>query len=344
MDKNQKSDERFDQSMSSSSRRVMWKLSEEDMEETFDSVVTYRRSPGRCIHPSSNQQNRKLLFKEPTLKINQPSSTSLPEVKEPKSFSKRSVPGRDVASEEEEEEKDNRLSVKPSLALRYRPSYESLKYKRSKDFGSDRIPSTSRGSTSSKVVSDLKVESFTLPPQQSCVVREEAPKFAQGLSVENDSDSCCSGELEAPKNSPMLDSNPPQRMQNDLVSVHISAPTTSSLSETTRRDGTSPSKRRSTTGKVAAGTKAGSPTAADGKKCPSTSSGSTGPHLPNFRQRQQELHRYRILVEQRRLDLLELKIAREREDALHSTILFHKKMQIKECKIKAYEDNDCSDV
>ncbi|KAH8248284.1 hypothetical protein KR038_010133, partial [Drosophila bunnanda] len=331
------------QSMSSSSRRVMWKLSEEDVEETFDSVVTYRRSPGRSVHPST-QQNRKLLFKEPALKSNQPSSTtSLPAVKE---TTKRAVTERDVASEEEEEEKDNRLSVKPSLALRYRPSYESLKYKRSKDFGSDRIPSTSRGSTSSKVVSDLKLETFTLPPQQSCVVREEAPKFAQGLRVDNDSDSYCSGELEAPKNSPMLDSNPPQqqRVHSDLVSVHISAPTTSSLSETTRRDGTSPSKRRSTTGKVAAGTKAGSPTAADGKKCPSTSSGSTGPHLPNFRQRQQELHRYRILVEQRRLDLLELKIAREREDALHSTILFHKKMQIKECKIKAYEDNDCSDV
>ncbi|KAH8281157.1 hypothetical protein KR054_012536, partial [Drosophila jambulina] len=334
------------QSMSSGSRRVMWKLSEEDVEETYDSVVTYRRSPARSIHVSSSQPNRKLLFRDSAPKSNQPSSTtSLPEVKEPTTLTKRTVTARDVASEEDEDEKDNRLSVKPSLALRYRPSYESLKYKRSRDLGSDRIPSTSRGSTStSKVVSDLKVETFTLPPQQSCVVREEAPKFAQGLRVDNDSDSCCSGELDVPKNSPMLDldSNPPQQQQgvrNELISVHISAPTTSS--ETTRRDGT---KRRSTTGKMAAGTKGGSPTAADGKKCPSTSSGSTGPHLPNFRQRQQELHRYRILVEQRRLDLLELKIAREREDALHSTILFHKKMQIKECKIKAYEDNDCSDV
>ncbi|KAH8243240.1 hypothetical protein KR032_005933, partial [Drosophila birchii] len=335
------------QSMSSSNRRVMWKLSEEDMEETFDSVVTYRRAPTRLIHASSSQPNRKLLFKEPALKSKQPSTISLPEVKEPTSLTKRAVTERDAASEEDEDEKDNRLSVKPSLALRYRPSYESLKYKRSKDLGSDRIPSTSRGSTSSKLVSDLKLETFTLPPQQSCAVREEAPKFAQGLRVDNDSDSCCSGELEVPKNSPMLDldSNPPQQhsTRGELMSVRISAPS-SLLSETPRRDGTSAPKRRSTTGKMPVGTKGGTPTAADGKKCSSTSSGSTGPHLPNFRQRQQELHRYRILVEQRRLDLLELKIAREREDALHSTILFHKKMQIKECKIKAYEDNDCSDV
>ncbi|KAH8340740.1 hypothetical protein KR059_005769, partial [Drosophila kikkawai] len=330
------------QSMSSSSRRVMWKLSEEEEEEIYDSVVTYRRSPGQSIHVSSTQPAKKLLFKDSALKSNQPSSdTSLQEAKEPTCPTKQT--DRDAESEEDEDEMDNRLSVKPSLGLRYRPSYESLKYKRSKDLGSDRIPSTSRCSMSRKVISDLKLETFSLPPQQSCVVRGEAPKFAQGLRVDNDSDSCCSGELEVPKNSAMLDmdSNPPQQqgVRGELVSVHISAPTISPLSEAMRRDGASPIKRRSTTGK-----KGSSPAAAECKKCPSTNSGSTGPHLPNFRQRQQELHRYRVLVEQRRLDLLELKIAREREDALHSTILFHKKMQIKECKIKAYEDNDCSDV
>jgi len=50
------------------------------------------------------------------------------------------------------------------------------------------------------------------------------------------------------------------------------------------------------------------------------------------------------MIERRRLDLLELKIAREREEALHNEILFHKDLQIKDNMIKAYEDNDCSNA
>jgi len=96
---------------------------------------------------------------------------------------------------------------------------------------------------------------------------------------------------------------------------------------------------------VAAGTKGGPSPAVGGNKCSSVSSGSAGTsQLPNFRQRQQELHRYRVMIEQRRLDLLELKIAREREEALHSEVLFHKELQIKENMIKVYEDNDCSNA
>jgi len=55
-------------------------------------------------------------------------------------------------------------------------------------------------------------------------------------------------------------------------------------------------------------------------------------------------HRRRVMIERRRLDLLELKIAREREEALHNEILFHKDLQIKDNMIKAYEDNDCSNA
>ncbi|XP_017037572.1 uncharacterized protein [Drosophila kikkawai] len=193
------------------------------------------------------------------------------------------------------------------------------------------------------LVSDLKLESFSLPPQQLCVVREEAPKFAQGLLINKHSDS----ELEVPKNSLMLDkgTNPSehQSMESGLISVNMSAPTSSSFTEASRRK-TSQIKRRSTKSQVSTSTDEVSTTASKSKKSTSISRGSTGPHFPNFRQRQQELHRYRVLIEQRRLDLLELRIAREREEAKQYMILFQKKMQIKECMIRAHEANNCSNA
>ncbi|KAH8313203.1 hypothetical protein KR067_001776 [Drosophila pandora] len=404
-------EEVFIQSMSSSSRRVMWKLNDE--EETFDSLVNYRRVPvrsvcsshaqqssGRAVAPAEPEQPsrkrtasenwlmllRELRKKKASIrereqskkassihesawKHNHLSATSLPEVKEPSvkeradaywqrlftGMHKRRADEKEVASTgaDQEDPADIALTVKPSLALRYKPSHESLKYKRSKDLGSERLQSTSKAST--KVVTDLKVESFCLPPQQTCVVREVAPKFAQRMrmSLTNDTDSCCSGDLDVPKNSPVLDldgnpspQQPQVRLRSELISVHVSAPTSPTFVETTRRI-TGPLKRRPTTSKVPSGGKGGSTAAAPaagGNKCSSASSGSTGTHLPTFRQRQQELHRYRVLIERRRLDLLELKIAREREEALHSELLFHKDLQIKENMLKAYEDNDCSNA
>ncbi|KAH8351078.1 hypothetical protein KR084_003045 [Drosophila pseudotakahashii] len=387
-------DEAFGQSMSSNSRRVMWKLNEE--EETFDSLVNYRRVPVRNLCVSDQQlrsqvtdvpakkrtamENWLLLVRDLEKKEassveeservkksreqscsanHQSSATSLPEVREISSkeraitYWRRLFDGiykridKKTAGKEQEDPADIVLTAKPSLALRYKPSHESLKYKRSKDLAPEQIPSTSREPTSCKLVSDLQLESFSLPPQQ-CVVREVAPRFAhrRRMSIANDTDSCCSGELEVPKNSPVQDQDPGTRPRSELISVHVSAPTSSSFMEAARR-GPSPIRRRIAVSKVVAGTKGGSASAAGGNKCSSASSASAsaGPtHLPTFRQRQQELHRYRVMIERRRLDLLELKIAREREEALHSEILFHKDLQIKENVIKAYDDNDCSNA
>ncbi|XP_016927231.4 uncharacterized protein [Drosophila suzukii] len=393
MDRSHKSDEAFGQSMSSNSRRVMWKLSEE--EETFDSLVNYRRIPARS---QLDQQNRSQVtdvpakkrtatenwlllvrdlekkeassieegkksvgHREPSWSANpQTSATSLPEVKEisPKEraiiywrrlfdgIHKREQGEKRTAGVEQEDPADIVLTAKPSLALRYKPSHESLKHKRSKELAPERCPSSTRESAPCKLVSDLQLESFSLPPQQTCVVREVAPRFAhrRRLSIANDTDSCCSGELEVPKNSPVQDQEPGPRPRSELISVHVSAPTISSFMEATRRS-TSPVRRRTAVSKVAVGTKGGSSPAAGGNKCSSASSGSAGTTtLPTFRQRQQELHRYRVMIERRRLDLLELKIAREREEALHNEILFHKDLQIKDNMIKAYEDNDCSNA
>ncbi|KAH8248264.1 hypothetical protein KR038_009698 [Drosophila bunnanda] len=197
------------------------------------------------------------------------------------------------------------------------------------------MPSTSPGSTFRKVISDVKRESCILVPQQSCVVQENPPKFAKGLLKDRDSDWYCSNPqgFDQDTNSPQH-----QNLQSGLISVDISPNTSSSFAEGTRRN-TSHVKRRSTSDKGSTSTDKVSTTATKGKKSSSISSGSTGPHFPNFRQRQQELHRYRVLIEQRRLDLLELRIAREREEAKQYMILFQKKMQI-----RAHETYDCSNV
>ncbi|KAH8294871.1 hypothetical protein KR018_003775, partial [Drosophila ironensis] len=397
-------------SMSNSSRRVMWKLNEE--EETFESMVNYRRAPvrGTCVskQPSSNQasdtaesdlparkrnasenwlmllrelrqkraiilerdQNKKAsIIHDPSWKNNLSSATSLPDVTEPTVRERADSYWQQLFTRiytqcsdntegagtgiEHEEPTDIALTVKPSLALRYKPSHESLKNKQSRDLGIERFCSASK--VAPKLVTDLQVESFCLPPRQTCVVHEIAPKFAQRLrmSIGNDTDLCCSAGLEVPKNSPELDLeglDPTQqqqaRLRSELISVHVSAPTTSSFVESAQKLSL-PIGRRNSTRKVANGTKRGSGSnvpAPGCNKCSSSSSGSTGIHLPTFRQRQQELHRYRVLIERRRLDLLELKIAREREEALHSELLFHKDLQIKDNMIKAYEDNDCSNA
>ncbi|KAH8280984.1 hypothetical protein KR054_006391, partial [Drosophila jambulina] len=366
--------ESLGQSPYSNSRHIMWKLSEENTVQTFDPTVTHDLLPVPSEHASlptdikatdckdsSMKRARatenwqlllqKLAEKKASIpkeehcsqKVNEKifenksaSDTALPELKDSKSKRRAATHWRRFCSEINQrqhcarERKVSSEEEEPSLALRCKPSNELPKYKRSKDPGSD----ICTNSTSTKVVSDLKLESFSLPPQQSCVVREEPPKFAQGLLKNKDSD----WGLHQDTN-PLQD----QSVQSGLFTVDISPPTSSSFAETTRRNA-SQIKRRSNTGKVSTSTDESSATAAKGKKSASISSGSSAPHFPNFRQRQQELHRYRVLIEQRRLDLLELRIAREREEARQYMILFQKKMQIKECKIRAHEAYDCSNV
>ncbi|XP_017058476.1 uncharacterized protein LOC108099449 [Drosophila ficusphila] len=398
MDRNYKSDEAFGQS-SSNSRRVMWKLNGE--EETFDSLVNYRRIPVRTVCVSAQQnksqdsslQNRKrkaneswrlllrdlvkkrstireremakkaVSLREPVWNASQTSATSLPEIKEssPKERAaiywrrlfdevhKPQIEEQKVPGAEKEDQVDVALTAKPSLALRYKPSHESLKFKRSNELASGRSgPKSSLESKTSKLEANLKLETFSLPPQQTCVVREVEPRFAhqRRMSLATDSDSCCSGELEVPNNSPVLQQEPGSRPHKELIRVHVSAPKQSPLAEGTQRS-TTPNRRRNVLSKVNTGTKEGSLIAAPitgGNKCSRTSGSAGTSNMLTLRQRQQELHRYRVMVERRRLDLLELKIAREREEALHNEILFHKDLQIKENVIRAHEDNDCSNA
>jgi len=184
-------DEAFGQSMSSNSRRVMWKLSEE--EETFDSLVNYRRIPARSLSEQQNRSqvtdvpakkrtatenwlllvrdlekkeassieegNKSVGQREPSWSANpQTSATSLPEVKEisPKEraliywrrlfdgIHKRQQSEKRTAGVEQEDPADIVLTAKPSLALRYKPSHESLKHKRSKELAPERCPSSTR--------------------------------------------------------------------------------------------------------------------------------------------------------------------------------------------------------
>lgn len=63
-----------------------------------------------------------------------------------------------------------------------------------------------------------------------------------------------------------------------------------------------------------------------------------------FRQRQQELHRYRIAVEQKRLELLEVKLQREREEMLREQILFEKEIEFKTSQIRQLNDDKIVDI
>ncbi|XP_039955619.1 uncharacterized protein LOC120771603 [Bactrocera tryoni] len=63
-----------------------------------------------------------------------------------------------------------------------------------------------------------------------------------------------------------------------------------------------------------------------------------------FRQRQQELHRYRIAVEQKRLELLEVKLQRERDEMLREQILFEKEIEFKTTQIRQLNDDKIVDI
>ncbi|XP_036342511.1 uncharacterized protein LOC118751804 [Rhagoletis pomonella] len=68
------------------------------------------------------------------------------------------------------------------------------------------------------------------------------------------------------------------------------------------------------------------------------------PTQGGFRQRQQELHRYRIAVEQKRLELLEMKLQRERDEMLREQILFEKELEFKATQLSQLNDDKTVDI
>ncbi|XP_054726085.1 uncharacterized protein LOC129235990 [Anastrepha obliqua] len=75
-----------------------------------------------------------------------------------------------------------------------------------------------------------------------------------------------------------------------------------------------------------------------------SSNSKCAPPQGGFRQRQQELHRYRIAVEQKRLELLEVKLQREREEMLREEILFEKEFELKATQLKQLIDDKTVDI
>lgn len=68
-------------------------------------------------------------------------------------------------------------------------------------------------------------------------------------------------------------------------------------------------------------------------KLKTASSGNT------FKSRQLELHRHRIAVEVKRLEWLELKLARERDEMIREQILFEKELELKNSQIKQIKED-----
>ncbi|KAH8359616.1 hypothetical protein KR093_007800, partial [Drosophila rubida] len=333
------------ESQSSSSRRVMWKVAEEE-EEVFDSVVNYRLLlPAN--QTSSNSEN------EQPSQSNATPSTG--EKVENKGKGKAASLGvnykssreslKDVASSRRARVVGYwhrlfdrlRIQSSPSLALRYKPSHESLKHQHSKEAVQSR----------STKEPDIKLETCFFPPYQTAVVREVAPTFAHRLYMPEDSDSCCSGSIEL--RIPLLKASKVGNKVSNARAVHESTSTFSqaaaaaaATTTTTTTTDTTKFKRRNkkTVGSSIAG--AGGNSSRINSSNKSASNGSANCVLPTLRQRQLELHRYRVLIEKRRLELLDLKIVRERADSLRHEILFHKDLQLKHNQIKAYEDNNSS--
>ncbi|XP_030556392.1 uncharacterized protein LOC115759567 [Drosophila novamexicana] len=366
MDKNQKSVENVGptQSQSSSSRRVMWKVCDGE-EEVYDSVVNYRSlSPAhQSKSPSSSNSEHELPSTSKSQTLASSDGKYLLLIKEPKTVkeaatrSSTSLALRYKPSHESVQElastkraraigcwhhlfdkiRNRKLDIEasPSLAMRYKPSHESLKNRRSKDLLVD-SRSTPRSTNSPKpklATADLKLETCFFPPYQTAVVREVAPKFANRMCIPDDSDSCCSGSIEL--RIPLLKSSKSSKIATAMHMTALPA-STSFFSHVETKNGSSKTKRRTKT----PATSGGGNTKGNGSK--TTSSGSTNSALPTLRQRQLELHRVRVQIEKRRLELLDLKIVRERADALRHEILFHKDLQLKHNQIKSYEDNNSS--
>ncbi|XP_017141057.1 uncharacterized protein LOC108155016 [Drosophila miranda] len=443
MDKQNKSVASGGRSHSNSSRRVMWKMDKscKDEEEVFDSIVTYRWMPSEvasdttkasksnpevAVNRDAPNKNWRMLVAElgnrKKLAQKEQPITSQASVQKSNSLAKlEGLESKERAKaswqrlfntiklikkgELPEEEKEKfELSGSPSLALRYKPSHESLKFKRSKDQGLDHIHQ--QPSTSQAAAINLKIETCDLPPHQTCIVREVPPMFAHRVrvSMSKDTDSCSSGELDLQRNGTASEASRVTGPLKQLESVVVTTPlatsfssgphvgpkrgtvkptkapsaSTHSLSASGRKvpspsnSGTvdsssesvkkltSPSNSCSAGGSSPeaitssnSGTAGGSPSLS-GKRTTRPSGSSTarsqtgktssiaGSGMPNLRQRQQELHRYRLLVEQLRVELLQLKVKREIEGTHQQHILFRKDLQIKENLLRTYDDNDVS--
>ncbi|EDW38220.1 GL12474 [Drosophila persimilis] len=436
MDKQNKSVASGGRSHSNSSRRVMWKMDKscKDEEEVFDSIVTYRWMPSEvasdttkesqsnpevAVNRDAPHKNWRMLVaelgKRKELAQKEQPTTSQSSVQKSNSLAKlEGLESKERAKaswqrlfntiklikkgELPEEEKEKfELSGSPSLALRYKPSHESLKFKRSKDQGLDHIQQ--QPSTSQAAAINLKIETCDLPPHQTCVVREVPPMFAHRVrvSMSKDTDSCSSGELDLQKNGTASEASRVTGPLKHLASVVVTTPLATSFSSGPhvgpKRGTVKPTKAPSASGRKVpspsnsdtvdsssesvkkltspsnscsagrsspeaitssnSGTAGGAPSLS-GKRTTRPSGNSTarsetgktssiaGSGLPNLRQRQQELHRYRLLVEQLRVELLQLKVKREIEGTHQQHILFRKDLQIKENLLRTYDDNDVS--
>lgn len=321
----------------------MWKVHADD-EEIFDSVVNYRRycscneekpKLDQDQEPDANQAHTLSNNKEHILSNSKPSNSlgldkTLSHVSMRDSNSSNSKRSRIVGNWHRLFNQIRQKSS-PTLALRYKPSHESLK----------RVPKSRSFTSKSKLATeDLRLETSFFPPYQTAVVREVAPTFAQRTYIPEDSDSICSGtiQLRIPLlKTPRSRSTPIASSDVGDMPLQTNAENLSLISQIAK-SGNSKTKRRpirdtnSTNSRTMKG---------DSSK-PAAGSVGNSKTLPTLRQRQLELHRYRLLIEKRRLELLDLKIVRERADALRHEILFHKDLQLKHNQIKSYEDNNSS--
>lgn len=337
-------DENIPRSLSSSSRRVMWNVHADD-EEIFDSVVNYRRYTScnedkpklnNDHEPDANDSHTSSDNREPILPDSKPSNSLGLDY----THSHESM--RDLNSSNSNRARvvgnwhrlfnQIRQKSSPTLALRYKPSHESLK----------RVPKSRSFTSKSKLANeDLRLETSFFPPYQTAVVREVAPAFAQRAYIPEDSDSVCSGTIQL--RIPLLKT--PRSRSTALASSDVgdiplpTAAKSLSLISQMAKSGNSKTKRRPM--RDATNSNNSRTVKGDGSKTATGGVGNTKT-LPTLRQRQLELHRYRLLIEKRRLELLDLKIVRERADALRHEILFHKDLQLKHNQIKSYEDNNSS--
>ncbi|EDV92905.1 uncharacterized protein LOC6564001 [Drosophila grimshawi] len=313
MDTNQKSVENFETLQSSGSRRVMWEGCV-DEEEVYDSIVTYKTlSRSRQAGDSTSTTSEHI--QSPAIECQSNIQTSA--IKSSTSLAMRYKPSHEslqnLASTKRSHARgcwhqlvdrirnkklDNEASA--NLALRYKPSHESFQ---------DQVVEHSEPKVAT---ADLKLETCFFPPIQIAVVREVAPKFANRMCITDDSESGYS------------------------KSIELQIPLLNSSSKYSKTDGTDSNKDA-----LPAGTKRSK--SRNNTRAATSNGSSKGGSIPNnamptLRQRQQELHRYRVQTEKRRLELLDLKIVRERAEALRREILFHKDLQLKHNQIKSFED------
>ncbi|XP_017847066.1 uncharacterized protein LOC108603087 [Drosophila busckii] len=344
MDKAQSSEE-IGKLHTCSSRRVLWQLQDNEEEEVYDSVVNYRRLPttdktansasssasdtaaATAADASTSSSKWRLLLKpqaveeSPNLALRyKPSHESVP-APAPAQFTNKRARSIEHWQHLFELIRSNKTSA--TLGARYKPSHESLKHQASKEQVTNAPMPTPTPTPKPKVITaDLRVEQCIFPPLQTVVIREMPPKFARRRRIPDDTDSCGSEFCDLCM--PLKQSLHAELAKVTLMPV-INPPAKNDNPKSKRRFTKQPA----------------NPTDATGSGAKSTSSSAVNP-LPTLRQRQLELHRYRLLIEKRRLELLDLKITRERAEAVRQDVLFHKDLQLKHNQIQSLEDANSS--